>query len=240
MVFFILCLFFFVLILTCRVHCNRCGASHKNMKLTRTTLNTPLIILLIGAAIFTAAAGVTGYGNVYIFEGVKHATDKLEDEAQEAKNNVQQIGVLLSQINGGKKTVEGNEFLVNYDEIIKLEVEVDAIKKKSDEFSFDAYSFEVGRFVWIWVQIFITAVSIGMGIAGYIPFKSAGYLIAATVVLFFAFAELFLHMAYCTSQLFVTTDICEQIYDIVHENKVPVEDEGIGYFLKPFSYVNNI
>ena len=66
MVGFILCLLLFVLVLTCRVQCNRCGAAYKHMRITQSSGRLSLVILAIGAAAFFVSAGLASVGNMFV------------------------------------------------------------------------------------------------------------------------------------------------------------------------------
>ena len=88
-------------------------------------------------------------------------------------------------------------------------------------FSAKAYDYEISRFVWFWLHLFITIIAIVMGLCGFIPCKSTKYLVASMVILFWTFAVLFLYIAYTTSEIFIILDVCEQVnkYNLRINNK---------------------
>eukprot|EP00826_Nyctotherus_ovalis_P050051 TRINITY_DN6095_c0_g1_i9.p1 TRINITY_DN6095_c0_g1~~TRINITY_DN6095_c0_g1_i9.p1 ORF type:complete len:221 (-),score=15.89 TRINITY_DN6095_c0_g1_i9:105-767(-) len=62
------------------------------------------------------------------------------------------------------------------------------------------------------------------------------FMIGGISLLFMLFIIMLCHLAYTASELIVTLDICEQVYEILHNNKLPYKSEGLAYYLSPFTY----
>lgn len=117
--------------------------------------------------------------------------------------------------------------------------DANAINQSSYDFSNGALSFEIARFVWLWMQIASTLFAIALCVSGYVRIKKVGLLIAGNIILFFLFCVSLIHLAYIASELTITMDMCEQIYNIVHNNDLPYNNtNGFATYLPPFSYVN--
>ncbi len=114
------------------------------------------------------------------------------------------------------------------------------IYDKSDSFSNGAYAYEVVRFSWVWVQLFISMIAIGITFVAYSGAKMTFLLKIATFLLYALIITHLAFLAYMTSELFVALDMCEQIYYIVHLNSVPSTQVGIAYYLRPFSDVSPV
>jgi hypothetical protein len=147
---------------------------------------------------------------VFCSYGVRDATDLIEEEAAAAVSNTEEIMELIDEIKTDYDPFSAYDN--SYFEPVNLEA-VD-FTQHCESWSDGVYSFEVARFVWIWLHILLTMCCMALTLAGYFPFKKAGYLISSTVILFFAFAFLFLHLAYFTSELIVMVDVCEQVSTI--------------------------
>ena len=113
--------------------------------------------------------------------------------------------------------------------------EATSISNNADYIASNSLSFEVARFVWFWAEVILTLISFALCLLGYYG-NNKGFLIGGNILLFMWFMIFFCHLAYGSSEYFVILDICEQVYDVVHLNKLPYNTKGLAYFLSPFSY----
>jgi len=111
------------------------------------------------------------------------------------------------------------------------------VQVDSEYISSSARSFEITRYVWFWGQIMITMVSFSLCMFGYHG-SNKEFMIGGLVLIFMWFITLLCHLAFSSSEFFLVLDICENIFDIIHNNYVPYSRKGLAYFLTPFSYEN--
>lgn len=111
------------------------------------------------------------------------------------------------------------------------------ISEQAEFIASGAVSFEVTRFVWLWLQVFATAASFALALFGYYG-TNKWFMIGGISLLFMLFIIMFCHLAYTASELMVTLDVCEQVYEVVHRNELPYANVGLAYYLSPFTYVN--
>ena len=156
-------------------------------------------------------------------ETVRKEGAKVETDINNVLNEVNELSGSLSP----PPRIEGFEYTLS---------EAAKIKKNSEYIGTGALSFEIARFVWLWLQILATGVSFALCLMGFYG-SNKGLLIGGNTMLFMLFIGLFLHMAYASSELFVILDVCEQVYEVVHKNKLPYTESGMAYFLVPFDYV---
>ena len=114
---------------------------------------------------------------------------------------------------------------------------VEDVASRVDDFADPAFGFEIGRFVWVWVQVGLCVGVIVFALAGYMPFKCLGIVIASSLIVLIFFAEVSALLAYSSSELLVMTDVCEQLYKIHTDNRIPYRQTGIAYYLAPMTPV---
>ncbi len=200
----------------------------------------PLVLLALSALVFYVGAVITSYGNIEIYLGVRQTSDVMESEATQVQTNVDNVYAGLNE-------VAANWALLKTDYVLDLDPTY--FKSNMSAYAADiaststsnaawAMGFEIGRFSWVWIQLVLNLVIVILALVGYMPCQFAGIVVAGSIIIFTLFAEISLLLAYSSSEILVIADICEQVYKLSKEDRVPYRETGIGYYLTPISPEN--
>ncbi len=151
------------------------------------------------------------------------------------------VSTILSSVNqlASDITFRDRTFALRTEGFDYVLTEANAISQLSEYFSSGALSVEIARFAWLWLQIVVTGVSFFLCLRGYYGLgRRRRFLLGGSVMLFILLLLLFVYLAYVSSEMFLTLDMCEQIYTIVHKNQLPYVPRGIATYLPPFTYVS--
>ena len=218
-----------------------CGGKYSKTKVPRSSdaLIVPLVLLAICACIYYVGIVITSYGNIVIYLGVRQTRDLAKSEAEiiaanmnAVRDNLTTVSERLTALGIASESeisIDANRF---YSEVSAHSTEVTT---RVSDIVDPALWFEIGRFVWVWLQILVSFIIIVFALAGYMPCKFAGIVVAGSVIIFVIFLEISALLAYSSSEILMISDICEQAYRIGQTDRVPQGETGIGYFMVPIS-----
>ena len=223
------------LVAACRINCNRCGSDTKAIKNLGAAKKSAILFFIFCIIAFLGVTGFVSYYSVLAFLGIRDSTFVLVDETANTDNTVKNVIDTTGKLNAGTLK-DYTQNLPDITDFQYLLTETSIIKSVSNSFSDKTYAYEVARFSWTWIQLFASILAVILTFAGYKNFHAELFL---TLLIYLLYALIVTHLAllaFIASELFVTLDICEQVYGIVQFNNVPTTEYGIAYYARPFSY----
>lgn len=227
--------FFCGFFVTCRLDCNRCGGNFKRVKNTKKAYKQVLYTMLVLAVLYVGSSGMVSAFNYLTFKGIYDTVQNFEKEVSNLEISFSEItGTITNLVNSANRNLyTGLKVIEDFNDVKE---EIDEISGKSLSFSNSAYAYEVVLFSWVWLQLFFTLIATALVVVGSKRKKSNTTVVLGTVLLYVLMVTHLAYLACLSSEIFMVSDICEQIYSIVTFNSVPNTELGLAYYFRPFSY----